>query len=48
MTPATIREVCGFIIGHAHDTEDDVRATIDLGMRLAKLADAVHKSVDER
>ena len=29
--------VCGFIIGHAHDTETDVRATIDLGLRLAKL-----------
>lgn len=29
--------VCGFIIGHAHDTEADVRATIALGLRLAKL-----------
>ena len=29
--------VCGFIIGHAEDTEEDVRATIDLGLKLAKL-----------
>ena len=29
--------VCGFIIGHAHDTETDVRTTIALGLRLAKL-----------
>jgi len=29
--------VCGFIIGHAHDTETDVKATIDLGIRLARL-----------
>ncbi|MDR3548189.1 MAG: PqqD family peptide modification chaperone [Candidatus Pacebacteria bacterium] len=29
--------VCGFIIGHAHDTEADVRATIDLGLKLAKM-----------
>lgn len=29
--------VCGFIIGHAHDTEADVQATIDLGLRLAKM-----------
>lgn len=29
--------VCGFIIGHADDTEDDVRATISLGEHLALL-----------
>ena len=29
--------VCGFIVGHAHDTEADVKATIDLGLKLARL-----------
>jgi radical SAM superfamily enzyme YgiQ (UPF0313 family) len=29
--------VCGFIIGHAQDTEDSVRDTINLGLRLSKL-----------
>ncbi len=29
--------VCGFIIGHAQDTEDSVRDTINLGLRLSEL-----------
>ncbi len=29
--------VCGFIIGHAKDTEESVRDTIDLGLRLSDL-----------
>lgn len=37
-TDAGIEQVvCGFIIGHAHETENDVRTTIDLGLKLAKM-----------
>jgi radical SAM superfamily enzyme YgiQ (UPF0313 family) len=35
---AGIREiVCGFIIGHAHDTEESIADTINFGLRLREL-----------